>query len=317
MGLKLTLRLTVWTVYWDMAAVIDGPISHLITLTPSSSTLHFRIMPTTASAPIPEAQLLWFPLGVWVEKHLMGTIVYCVYASVYWSSKLFQRFRMAEVRDYLADQTAAGAQTTAHCPKGYSDWLDEVVVGCKADIALVTDAAAPVTWTLLGAGSCGLVLVLLRKARDAGITLSLPWAPRAVPVDAGGAPVDRHRGAPGPRPPGPPAERPMHQGIGWWVEASFVFMTGLSLFVFALIVWKLLAQPWNVKGPDIPVCESTPWAPCYVYHYSSRSRRADSTWRMIVHSLCYAFNSLVAAAMNGLSVVLVRRELLHDGFWWL
>lgn len=277
-------------------------------------------MPGQMRAAEPEPHLLWFPLGVWAEKQLIGIVTYCVYSSLSLSPKLFRQSRRAEVRDllrYLEQQGGGARPKIPDCPKGYSVWVDEIALGCMADVALVTDAARPMMWTLLAAGFSGLVLVLLRKARDAGVTLSLPWARRDAGLNARGEAIDRHGRTLMPHPAGPPAQRPLHQHIAWWLEGALVVLTGLSLLVFFDIAWTLFLQPWSVRCPDVPACPpSGSWLPDYVYQYSPRSRRCDRVWRMVLLALTYAFNALVAAAMNGLAVVLVQREIVHDGSPW-
>ena len=194
-------------------------------------------------------------------------------------------------------------------------WIDETALGYMADMALVVDAATPVIWILLAAGYSGLGLILLRKARDAGVTLSLQWGPRYIPRDTRGQPIHRYEGAPPQRPAGPPAERPLHKPIAWWIEAILVVLTGLTTAVFLDILWTLLKQPWSVKWFDIPICsQGSYWFPLYVYRWSRRGEGCDRPWRMIGLALLYAFNALLAGALNGLSLVLLK--ILHDGFPW-
>ncbi|EJT52868.1 hypothetical protein A1Q2_04764 [Trichosporon asahii var. asahii CBS 8904] len=275
-------------------------------------------MPSQAPSPTPEGTFWSRPLGIWAERHHVGLLTYCPYLSLYWSSKLFWHFRQSEITDFVKWLEANGRTVTVpDCPKGYSVYAADSALGCKADIVIVVDAATTLVWILLGAGYTGLVLVLLRKARDAGITLSFPWAPRYIPHGVDGRPIDRYAGARPPKPPGPPAERPVHLPIPWFLEVGLGIMTTLSVVVFFDILWTLLIQTWAFESPDTPVCQrGGSWFPVYVYEFGGGSQRCDRTWRIVMLAVLYTFNAAVAAAANGLSLVLLQREILYDGFGW-
>lgn len=278
-------------------------------------------MPTGGRASTPEPRLLWGnPLGVVFELLLMSIIAHCAYMSLFLSSKFFRHFRLAAVRYRLSDLLPPGATPAGQCPAGYSEWVDYPYLGCKADAAIAIEVATPVAWTLLGAGVAGVGLVIIRKARDAGVTLSLPWTPGENRDDDEGHTTryDRYRGTPGPRPPGPPPVRPQHQRILWYLEPALTLMAMLSLLVFFRVVWKLLTHPGYTDGYDMPQCRPGPLStPSWVYEYSHKSATCVDSWRLVLLGAVYALNSLCAAALNGLAVVLVRRELLHDGWDWL
>lgn len=51
----------------------------------------------------------------------------------------------------------------------------------------------------------------------------------------------------------------------------------------------------------------------YVYEFGDGWKRCDRKRSIIALALMYTFNTLLAAAMNGLSLVLIQREILYDG----
>lgn len=264
-------------------------------------------MPGPTAVPTPEPQVLWFPLGVWIERFFVGLVTYCLYSSLYFASKLFRPFRLAGVK-----KLAGNRLPELLCPKGYSDWADPPHFGCMADVAQVINAAKPVTWILLGAGFCCLALVLVRKARDAGVTLSLPWV---APETAGESSSNRHPETPGRPSPSRSPRRPAHAVIPWWIEAALMVMTATSLFVFFLIVWKLIAHPPRLpEHADNPVCDDGQWSvfPKWVYYYTPKTFSCVDSWTLVLLGSLYAFNSLIAAGLNGLALILIRRELLTN-----
>lgn len=272
-------------------------------------------MPSSDRAPASEPLLWSWPLGLVVELGLISMVGNCVYTSLYFTSKLFRHFRLAEIKKQLGDQPS-GAQP-GQCPSTYSEWVDYPQLGCKADAAIVTERAMAVTWILFGAGVSAVGLVLLRKARDAGVTLSLPWAPSGSEPEARSS-YDRRRGNGGPRPPGPPPHRPEHQRIPWWLEPALTLLTALSLFVFLFIGWKLLTQRGYQEGYGMPKCPPGAFgSPAWAYQYSGRSAVCIDAWWLYGLGFTHMFNALAAVALNGLAVILVRKELRHDGWDWL
>lgn len=276
-------------------------------------------MPSDTRAPTPEPLLGSWPLGLIVELGLLSFVGNSVYTSLYYTSKLFRHFRLSEIKKQLSDLIPPGAQPVGQCPATYSEWIDYPRLGCRADAAHVTERARTVTWILFGAGVSAVGLVLVRKARDAGVTFSLPWAPsHPEPSNTSLSSYDRRRGTPGPRPPGPPPHRPEHLRIPWWLEPALTLLAALSVFVFLLIGWKLLTQRGYQEGYGMPKCTPGPFGtPAWVYEYSGRSAQCVDAWWLYLLGFLQMFNAACAAVLNGLAVVLVRKELLHDGWDWL
>lgn len=261
-----------------------------------------------------------YPLGVWVEKFLAGMVTYMVYASLVHASDLFRHFRFADVRFLLSSRMSEEALQQVTCPSGYSAWAERFnpMPGCKADLSLAMDAAEPTIYSLLIAGSAGLVFVLVRKARDAGVTLTLPWDAQRPDLQAfNNTPTSRARLWQLVRP-HPPLVRPLHQGIHRWVETSLVAHIGLSLFVLLHLLWRTLVHPRHLPQKwELPVCETAQWwQPQWLHYWSPAAYGCVTSWKIVAQAVLLAFNALVAVGLNTLAWFLLRREIEIDGFTW-
>lgn len=277
-------------------------------------------MPATATRQ--EPLYFRFSLGGWVERFLWGMVTYAVYASLVRASDLFRHFRLAEVRERLGARLPQEGLVEPPCPRGFSEWAERVdpILGCKSDLALAIDAAGPTIYTLLLGAASALGLVRLRKARDAGVTLTLPWQ------DSGTEGVRRQAfdNTPGARArlwrlvrPAPPSERPMHPGIPSWIEAALAVLTGLSVFVLLHLVWRMLVQPGQVPEGRGPVCWPGAWSvPQWLHLFNPRTYACDESWKIELLAATHALNALIAATLNALALVLVHREIELDGFTW-
>lgn len=249
----------------------------------------------------PEPLILRAPLGSWAE---LGLGLYIVLQSA-WASR--------GIRGYFNQPTSldcgclCAPRLGDSCPPGFSaqqTYMSGTPVGtCVSDLKWALDNGPQLSLILLRAGAAGVILALLRRARDAGVSIRWPrnplrlrrphTAPPANGADSSSGTVQPRR-----------AGRRHHFNI-----CSVPYILGiyflLALAQIGILAWRVLSAK-SLEAP-YPTCEPE-HAGYWVSDFSGMSIRCYSPYAVREGALCGLVLALLVLPLTWVGGVLLHED---------
>lgn len=240
---------------------------------------------------MPEPFICGIQLGDWVESLLEFYLTTTWFYSIIYMVGYFMNVRVF----------GAGRNLSPACPKGFSVqhvWIAGYsgVTNCISDVAWTVEKGPRLTYILLSGCAVALGLVLVRRARDAG--LAFRW------------PTSRRSGSRSP----PPAEqdiRPQHMFLSTTDNKAFQMYQYMFFAVLQIggLLWRVVTAP-TLKDP-YPSCPRRLWT----HDFSGKDINCYGTYYLASWVSIEVAQSLLVIVLAWLAGTLLRQDNYRRSVW--